>query len=59
MKPWKNIAITDPVTKQSVKVFRLEVLGFVLIVMEAFPNELGGIDRSVLLTSRAEKERNT
>ena len=56
MKPWKTINLTDPITSQAVRVFRLEVFGTVLIYSRVYPNEKGGVDRLIAITSRSEPE---
>lgn len=56
MKPWKTVNLTDPATGQAVRVFRLEVFGLVLIYSQIYPNETGGVDRLIAITSRSEPD---
>lgn len=56
VKLWQKIGLTDPETGQSVTVSRIEIFGFVLMSRRLSPNESGGQDRDILITSRFEKE---
>jgi hypothetical protein len=54
--PIKKIAMEDPVTGQKVIVTRLSIFGLVLMDRTIYPNELGGKNRTIVLTSRKEKD---